>query len=149
MAWNGTALLFRERFVALAWSLQSEWTDKQTKDLNKMALYPPAPPRSNVTFHNSSQCKSVTKKSLYHSPKTVPCRKRKPKPSSCFWFLWWHSCFHPSYPSPRRTTRRCGQRTPLFPLWLAPAAPEPRPRGLLARPPPVVPRACPPGLLGS
>jgi hypothetical protein len=56
---------------------------------------------------------------LYHCPKVVPCRPSTPVHFVLPCFPWHISCFHPSL-NPR--TRRCGQRTPLFPFWLAPAA---------------------------
>ena len=137
--------------VALAWSLQPEWTVRQTK--NKIAALHLLPLRhpTNITdsqFSLIAKVQKSTKKACTTTPKQFP-GETKAKAQFVLFLALVHSCFHPSYPSPRRMTRRCGQRTPLFPLWLAPAAPEPRPRGLLARPPPVVPRACPPGLLGS
>lgn len=95
MAWNGTALLSRERCFSMEFAIR---VDRQTdKDLNKMALYPPSP-TSNFTLHNSSQCKSVTEMACTTiAPKQLPAETRAKAQFVLFWLLLVHSCLYPSY----------------------------------------------------
>jgi hypothetical protein len=143
MEW--TALLSGS--VALAWSLQSEWTDSQRSEYNCAFAFRSVSTHlqlhtSHFTIPLGAKVQKWHENGLYHCPKAVPCRPfpftRTKAPVS--------ACFHAF----RGTSPASIRPSPLgpagvvsapryFPFGSLPQRARPRSRGSVARPAPVVP----------